>query len=282
MPARRLRALHWRQCLDELLAKSGAIEISVAGARSALEESSNLIWRVLLHSVTENEIVVEQPMALGRAMTFEVGTRLVGIIAIGQNRWSFRSEVLRVDGGRLHVRMPDAVERCQRRDFYRMSTATLRLPEVEIWPLLDPRSVILAERANELAYMRDQDGELPSAPIPVVNEALMPEVGPRFTGTLLNIGGGGIGVSVGPDNAHFVQSSRPYWMRFNLPPELRTPICATARIAHTHLMNDHSTYLGVAFDFAQNPGHQRFVADQIARFISQQQRRQFELRTDAA
>ena len=41
------------------------------------------------------------------------------------------------------------IERCQRR-FDRFDLQGLKLPTVTLWPLLDPKSVIPAERANEL------------------------------------------------------------------------------------------------------------------------------------
>ena len=36
-------------------------------------------------------LCIETPSALGEAIEFEVGLRLVGIIAIGQNRWTFQT-----------------------------------------------------------------------------------------------------------------------------------------------------------------------------------------------
>ena len=51
--------------------------------------------------------------------------------------------------------LPDEVRRCQRRSFYRVETARINLPVVDVWPLLDPKSILLAERANELAVEGD-------------------------------------------------------------------------------------------------------------------------------
>ena len=49
----------------------------------------------------------------------------------------------------IRLKLPDTVERCQRRQFYRVSTVGLALPKVEAHPLLDPLSAIPAETVPE-------------------------------------------------------------------------------------------------------------------------------------
>ncbi len=61
-----------------------------------------------------------------------------------------------------------------------------------------------------------------------------------------------------------------------MPPELTTPICATAKIVHTAVDSTQNTYAGMAFDFSFNPIHQRFVVEQIRSFIEIQQRAQLD------
>ena len=91
---------------------------------------------------------------------------------------------------------------------------------------------------------------------------------------LLNIGGGGLGLRVRPDDAQSLARHKIFWLRFTLPPELTTPICATAKLAHTNVDSTQYTYAGMAFDFSFNPVHQRFIVEQICRFIAMQQRDQ--------
>ena len=102
----------------------------------------------------------------------------------------------------------------------------------------------------------------------------MPEVGPRFTATLVNIGGGGVGLRVSPDDAQNVARHKLFWIRIVLSPELHSPVCATAKVVHTHMDSSQHTYAGMAFDFSFNPGHQQFVVDQICRYIAMQQKAQ--------
>jgi len=174
----------------------------------------------------------------------------------------------------LQLVMPQGVERCQRRNFYRMGTAKLTLPRIEIWPLLDHKSVVIAERASEITL--EHQSAASSDPESSQSLDVEPEVGPQFNGTLLNIGGGGFGICIEPEHAQILARHKLFWTRLCLPPEMPHPICATAKLAHTHIQADHTMYAGMSFDFSLNPGHQGFVLDQIRSFIAEQQRRQSE------
>ena len=65
MPAKRSRTLHWRRCLEQIHERRGAIEIAIARNYEG-EEGNHLIWRVRVLAVRQDEILVEQPMALGQ------------------------------------------------------------------------------------------------------------------------------------------------------------------------------------------------------------------------
>jgi len=288
VPANRSRTLQWRRCLDQIHQRNGAIEIAVARAFEEGEDGRHLVWRVRVLELTDAEIIVEQPSTLGRVIPLNQGVALVGILAVGQNRWMFNTTNLGLTDFRLNpyktvpavrLLMPDSVMRCQRRNYYRVETAALSLPHVEVWPLYDPKSVVLAERSNELQFEQDQQsntGEEASDVLKLSEEEIMPEVGPRLTATLLNIGGGGVGLHVAPEHGQAIFRHKLFWLRFSLPPELATPICATAKLIHTHRESDQNIYAGLAFDFTFNAGHQRFVVDQICRYIAVQQRIQLQ------
>ncbi len=166
MPARRSRTLEWRRCLKDVLQRKGALEIAVARNTGTSDKSSrHLVWRVRLLDLSEAEIVVEPPTALGEVIQLQPGIDLVASLSVGQNRWMFTTSILGLTERRagpqksmsaLRLKMPDSVERCQRRTYYRMETAALTLPEVEVWPLLDPKSVLVAERANELQFQESE------------------------------------------------------------------------------------------------------------------------------
>ena len=291
MPARRSRTLEWRRCLQQVQERGGALEIAVLRPDHPSEAAgSHLVWRVRLLDLTDNEIIVEPPITLGQVIRVEPGIKLVAILAVGQNRWMFTTTQLgpieHTNGSRkitaMRLTMPKSVERCQRRNHLRMETTALVLPQVEVWPLLDPKSVLPAERANELQFDDDRNGITGNVRcFNADDESIMPEVGPKFTASLLNIGGGGIGLRVRQEDAQSLARHKVFWLRFSMPPELTTPICATGKLAHTNVDSTQHTYAGMAFDFSFNPAHQRIVVDQICHFIEIQQRTQLQDRNES-
>jgi hypothetical protein len=288
VPANRSRTLEWRRCLQQVHERNGVIEIAVAREYLEGEAGHHLVWRVRILDLSDDEIVVEQPMALGQVIPLRAHLDLVAIMSVGQNRWMFETTCLGLKSFRfgnrrsitaLRMAMPASVRRCQRRNYFRMETTGVSLPDVEAWPLLDPKSVVLAERCNEILFL-DQDLQSgdPTAAQAFTDEDLMPEVGPPFTASLMNLGGGGVGLRVRPEDGQALVRHKLFWVRIDLPPELKTPICATAKLAHTHIDSSQHTYAGMAFDFSFNPGHQKFVVDQMCRYIAIQQRAQLQRR----
>src|SRR5262245_7241178 len=140
MPANRSRTERWRDCLEQVYERGGCLEISLEGESGG--SSADLVWRVRILRISESELVVEQPNALGQTIRLEKGASILAVLSIGQNRWMFPTravgtlEVSQSEGrgvSALRLEMPVRVERCQRRQFYRMSTAELRLPNVTCW-----------------------------------------------------------------------------------------------------------------------------------------------------
>lgn len=294
MPANRSRTMEWRRCLRQIHERNGALEIAVAREYGEGEDGRHLVWRVRVLGVNDAEIIIEEPTTLGKTIHLKPGIELVAVLAIGQNRWMFNTKVIGTAKHQSHdprtisalrLTMPASVERCQRRSHYRAETTGLNLPTVDVWPLLDPKSVVVAERANELEFERADRGT------PMAHdgdqkreddEVIMPDVGPPFSALLLNIGGGGAGLRVPPEDAQSLTSHKLFWIRFGLPLELTTPICASAKLVHTHMDSTQHTYAGLAFDFSFNVAHQHFVIDQICRFIDLQQRYQLQQQAAAA
>jgi hypothetical protein len=274
MPASRSRTTEWRRSLEQLRSREGAIEIAVARDGTddeAVLGASDLVWRVRVLDLSETEVAVDLPFALGRAVELPIGTELVGAIAIGQNRWMFRTKVIgawqpKAPYPRTHravrLALPDHVERCLRRAT-RVDVASINLPKVETWPLLEPRSVLPAQRASEIAFRAALAGEKATAP----SDDLLPTVGPGFGATLVNLGGGGLGILVEPDDAAVLSRHRLFWIRFTLGDVMPVPVCCAARVVHTHMDSSHRIYAGVSFDFDFNPAHQRVVAEQIVHAI---------------
>jgi hypothetical protein len=58
-----------------------------------------------------------------------------------------------------------------------------------------------------------------------------------------------------------------FWIRFSLGEITPVPICAAARVVHTHMDSSHRVYVGISFDFDFNPAYQRVVGEQIVHAI---------------
>jgi hypothetical protein len=288
--------------LEQIHQRNGSIEIAIDTGPEGTSEGEHrvgsggdLVFRARLVGLSKKELCIEPPTALGEAIEFESGLRMVGIIAIGQNRWTFRTtcmgDVSVANGawrGRaLRLDMPDEVCRCQRRRDYRLDAAGLALPEVTVWPLLDPRSVILSERVNEAAFIRERDAishdhDASTLATLLHEDPPLPEVGPSLPGTLMNLGGGGIGVIIDSEHSGALHGSPIFWSRFNLAPHVQTPVCATMKLVHTHIRSDKRVYGGFTFDFTSNASHKRFVVQQIVRALAGQQKRQLSQHCTAA
>jgi hypothetical protein len=279
VPASRSRTERWRDCLQQIADRGGALEITLDQHVADGPPIGSLIWRVPVVGIGEDEILVERPLTLGKSIDLDDGARLIVAMTIGQNRWMFKTHTLPRAGGRpcVRLKMPSQVERCQRRNFYRISTTEITLPRVECWPLLEPASVAAAEIA-----CRTQIEESLRTGMPVKGDSLMPEVGPRFRASLVNIGGGGAGLVLEPGDASAVDRTRLFWTRMDLRPHIPAPLAVTARLAHTHVDSAQNVYAGMAFEFGFNPSHKEFVVEQIVRYARVVQKAQTLMQVDRA
>jgi hypothetical protein len=296
VPASRSRTEQWRDCLKKVHERNGALEISIDRSSDANPDAgSDVVWRCRVIAITESHVLVEPPAAFGASIKLEPGVKLVGAMTIGQNRWMFHTSTLgyrdtspasRPGDRALMLGLPERVERCTRRSFFRISTANLQLPRVQCWPLLDPSSVVAPEAANRLEItdlykaqalgptsVPDDSGPEPS---------VLPEVGPPFKAKLLNVSGGGLGLLVAPEDAAALNSRSYVWLRVDLRPHIPAPAAVTARVAHTHTDSSQNIYAGLAFDFAHNPSHRKFVVDLFAQYLDALQRQQKQAQNLAA
>jgi hypothetical protein len=273
MPASRSRTDRWKDSLWRIYERGGGLEFTIENPGGPQSPHKDLIWRVHILNLTETEIIVEQPGAMGLPFQIHEDASLIGILAVGQNKWMFHTTVLehtrvRTRNGEipaLRLKMPTKVERCLRRDFNRISTAKVNLPSVECWKLLDPRSAVPFEVANQIQIsdLLEAKQTADSSDDPTT----LPEVGPKFEASLSNVGGGGVGLVVDKENRASIDSGQIFWIRMDLRPTVPAPLVMTARLAHTHIDSQQNTYAGLAFDFGLNTRHKGFVVGQIAQYI---------------
>ncbi|GAB5495159.1 MAG: hypothetical protein Phyf2KO_02390 [Phycisphaerales bacterium] len=272
MPARRSRTERWRDSLHSLVERNGPIEITVDSPDSRLD----LVWKVRLLSMDDESLIVEQPMTLHKTVPVDEGSEIIGAIAIGQNRWMFRTRVLEhVDmlsqygtTKALRLAMPINVERCQRRNFYRTSTTSLQLAPIQVFQLMDPDSAVPLEIATQAAVVDSTAEGHTNDPFEIVK----PELGQSVNSRLLNIGGGGVGLLINADETSALNKHHLFWMRLDLTPAVQLPLSLTARLAHTRIDSSGDAHCGFAFDFIRNRSYEPFVAEQICRYVSQIQK----------
>ncbi len=269
--------------MQQVFERGGTLEVSIARAGSPsapkvdpLEAagSADLVWRLKIVALEEESVLVEAPVALGKTFHIDDGMPLVGAITIGQNRWKFTSTKISDErpassrGPCMRLQLPDHVERCLRR-FVRVEASELNLPSVSVWPLLDPRTIIAAETANDAAFHAFVAGTAVTGGAPP-----MPLVGPKFSATLMNVGGGGVGLRVEPQDSAVLGRHRIFWIEIPLGRNHPVPLVATGKVVHTHLDSSQRTYIGVSFDFTFHMAHQQVVVEQIHRAMQQAQIRQ--------
>ncbi len=278
MPARRSRTERWRDSIEQLSSRGGGIDFTLArpgidprsDPSTWAEHGADLVWRVRVLRCSEDELVVEAPAAAGAPLSLDPGLGVVGVIAVGQNRWMFHSRILgagEVDGrAALRLAAPDGVERCQRRSFYRISTAELDLPGATVWPLQDPSSVGPAEVANREIIQCLRAGSMTASGADP--EMLLPDVGPAFNGRVVNISGGGLGLVTSRDDGAGFDHARFFWVRVDLTPDIPAPIGFTVKLVHRHHDSAGDVHAGMAFEFGFHPEHRTFVVNQIVGYVT--------------
>jgi len=281
--AKRSRTTRWRECLEQIHERGGGIEISVVPADAATSHTVSLVWRVRLYEIGEDHLVVETPGTMGRSFEIADGTKLVGTMSVGQNRWMFHTTSLGSTNGTdrrgfaaLRLSAPEGVERCRRGSHDRITTAQISLPEVACWPLIDPITAIPAEVANRARIQELTLARETSPLAPELEAILLPAVGPRATASLGNIGGGGVGLRFGPNERIDLDTRNVYWLRLDLRPWIPAPLTVSARLAHTFTDAAQYVHAGFAFDFSHNPDQRAFVIQQMERCMKRIQTEQRE------
>ncbi|RMH30339.1 MAG: hypothetical protein D6693_00605 [Planctomycetota bacterium] len=296
MPASRSRTENWRRTLQQVCERNGGIEIAIprpgdAAWPNASEQDDaavNLIWRVRLLAVGNDELVIETPSTLGERIDLRDGLHLIVVFSLGQNRWMFRTRTLgrlrwklnhHHAVGAVRLRAPERVERCQRRQFYRVSTVGLMLPRADAAPLLNTSSAIAAEKAVQTRIEILREGAV-AGYVGFEPPILLPEVGPAARALLVNVGGGGAGLMAEGDAAGVFDQHRLFWVTLHLMPHLPAPLSVVCRLAHVRIDSEQRRYLGMSFEFGHHPDYKQFVVDTLCHTVNEIQRQQLRRRTD--
>jgi len=272
VPANRSRTDRWRQSLQKIYERGGGLEFAINRGKGQ-DDVKDLVWRVRVLKLDDKEIVVEQPGAMGQSFKINEGVELVGIMAVGQNKWMFNTKVLGTTLNQtrsgtfpaLRVAMPERVVRCMRRHADRTSIAHIHLPTVECWKLLDPMSAVPIEVANRV-HIEELVANGQTAQ-PIDDQMALPTVGPKFEARLANLGGGGVGLVVPKEARSGIDSGKVFWLRLDFHPSIPAPVVLSAKLVHSHIDSAQNTYAGMAFDFGINNQHKDFVIKQISKYL---------------
>jgi hypothetical protein len=275
VPAKRSRTERWKDSLHRIYERGGGLEFAIKHDNQ--DEVKDLIWRVKLLGLSETEMLIEHPGAMGQAFRIDEGVELVGILAVGQNKWMFSTRVLGKTTNEtrhgsfpaLKLEMPTEVVRCMRRNAERTSIAHLNLPMVECWKLMEPLSAVPIEVANrvQIESLVSSGGTAGGSDDPMA----LPIVGPKFQAQLANLGGGGVGLVVSSEHRAEIDSGSVFWVRMDLRPAIPAPLVLTTKLAHSHIDSMQNTIAGMAFEFGYNNQHKGFVVQQISRYLASMQ-----------
>ncbi len=272
MPANRSRTDRWKDSLHRIYERGGGLEFAIKHDQQD-DGVKDLVWRVKLLHLTDKEMVIEHPGAMGQAFRIDDGIELVGMMSVGQNRWMFNTSVLGKTENEtrhgsfpaLRIKMPEKVVRCMRRNVDRTSIAHLDLPSVECWKLIEPLSAVPIEVANrvQIEELHRSGGTANASSDPMA----LPSVGPKFEARLANLGGGGVGLIVPQEYRSEIDSGKVFWIRMDLRPAIPAPLVMTTKLAHAHIDSAQNTIAGMAFEFGYNNQHKGFVVQQISKYL---------------
>lgn len=260
--------------MAQVFERGGAIEVAIARRGNEAEErdAGDVIWRLHVLELREDDVLVECPATVGMPIQFRDGVQLVGVISLGQNRWTFATrklgDVPGKEGRVIRLELPDTVQRCLRRQA-RLELGGLTPPSMDLFPLLDPASVHDAQVAYDAAAREYLDhGTIPPEP------SRRPLVGPPVRAELMNMATGGVGARLDAAVAGIITRHRTFWLRIPLGAAMPVPIVVAAKLAHSRLDSSQRTYAGLGFDFSFHPAHADTLARQIARYAQARQAQQ--------
>lgn len=270
----------WEQCLVALNERDGAVEITgLSGQRDtsakAVSNASDKSttqhvapsFRVRLLAWRPAGIVVDQPTNAEEAHYFQQGSVVRILVVDGPARWELITTVASRVKFRLNehsvvaaivLARPHEVNSVQRREFFRVSTAAAKMPPVQLIP--EFKKPMLTQATDVVTAEAQFIGP-------------QPQLSP-FTGILVNVGGGGMGVEATDDFAFTFSLCNRYRCVLNLP-SMDKPLKVDCTLVHLEEQVEGMHYLGLRFE-TTSTGARRRVEDQICHFTSWLQRQQLQ------
>lgn len=278
---RTTNAQPWEQCLTDLNERDGAVEItglsahrkSAIDANKSDDQSHHVApsFRVRVLAWRPAGIVVDQPTNPEEAHYFQQGAVVRVLVVDGAARWELITTVTSRIRFQLNensvvaaivLSRPHEVNSVQRREFFRVSTAAAKIPPVQLTPVVKIKT---DQASTSQTPQATQEPQQPFGPEPL----LVP-----FTGILVNVGGGGMGVEASDDVAFTLSLCRRFKCVVNLP-SMDEALVVDCTMVHLETQAQGMHYLGLRFEVASAAARRR-VEDQICHFTSWLQRQQLQ------
>ncbi len=256
MPQEQVPEEIWTQAIERARSRNAPVELQRLSADGRDEFAPMLKSRML--GFDEHHIVVEEPTGPGADEMLAGAAPVMLYIIEGDDRWEVQTSVLErgrfalnasVRVSALRLAPPQAVSKAQRRNFYRVDVAGL----VE-----DPVQVRVA-----IPHAQDDGHE-------VID----------FEGRLVNIGGGGMGLTVDEKSARHMLRAEKVHCKVKLP-TLNQPLEVTVNVCHSQHEARDVHYMGLQFVF-QRPAARDQVVDKLCTFAAWVQRQRLNRRAQRA
>jgi c-di-GMP-binding flagellar brake protein YcgR len=237
----------WTRTVSELAERNESIELRPVPAADGHEMPAVRLRLLAVEST--GTLLVERPLMGASEQGLRKGAAVTILMVVEGQRW----EATSVIRSALPYRLNDQ-------------------QTVRAWRLAAPRNIQSAQRR---AFFRADTGGVDIDPVILVPLLTEGEEGPPLQARLVNIGGGGMGVTIPlcPELLRRLKASRHYECRILLPRIGAGPLDVTAELVHLRRIASDLAYLGLTFrtDHAMN---RRFIEDTIVRFTTWLQREQ--------
>lgn len=243
----------WTEAIERAKVRNAPVELQRLSPGGRDEFAPMLKSRMLGYD--NQHIVVEEPAGSGAEEMLEGDAPLMLYIIEGDDRWEIETKALErgrfalnasVRVAAVRLAPPTAVGKAQRRNFYRADVAGV---------VDDPVQVRVA-----IPYAQQEGHEIID-----------------FEGRLVNIGGGGMGLTVDERSARHMLRAEKVHCRVSLP-TLDQPLELPVRVCHSQHEARDMHYMGLQFVFQRDAIRDQ-VADKLCYFAAWLQRQRLNRRS---
>ena len=238
----------WKDIALHILERNGAVSLSPLSMEDP-NHSDELTFGSRLLDLSDRHLVVEVPNAAIAKQQFQTGARVYVVMVQRATRVELCCEIrdrvkvainANVQTIGYELSLPIHVGSAQRREYYRAHVTALRIKPVKFIPM-DP---VLKHPMHELA----------------------------FTGNMVNISGGGMGVIVHKEHVPILRDSKFFDCDIQLPMDKeQIKFSIQCQSMHSTAGRKGDVYVGLEFVIT-DPAHKREIVDKLVKYTTYVQR----------